>query len=36
MFSKKELKVIANIILIFYLLALGPTFIFGFTKNFLI
>lgn len=33
MFTKRELKIIANIIVIGYILVLGPTFTFGFTKT---
>ena len=33
MFSKKELKIINNALIIIYLLSVGPTFIFGFTKS---
>lgn len=32
MFNKRELKIITNIIVIGYILVLGPTFTFGFTK----
>lgn len=32
MFNKRELKFIINIVTISYILALGPTFTFGFTK----
>ena len=33
MFTKRELKIIANIIVIGYILVLGPTFTFGFTQT---
>jgi hypothetical protein len=33
MFSKKELKIINNVLIIIYLLSVGPTFIFGFAKS---
>lgn len=33
MFSKKELKIVSSILIIIYLLLVGPTFIFGFTKS---
>ena len=33
MFSKKELKIINNALIIIYLLSVDPTFIFGFTKS---